>query len=39
MFAVYASRKFFPPKVRSFIDFLAERFGPASYWDFGVKRK
>ena len=39
VFAVYANRKFLPPKVRSFIDFLAERFGDRSYWDFGVKRK
>jgi DNA-binding transcriptional LysR family regulator len=29
MFAVYPSRKFLPPKVRSFVDFLAERFSPA----------
>jgi DNA-binding transcriptional LysR family regulator len=34
VFAVYPHRKFLPPKVRSFIDFLAERFGPEPYWDF-----
>jgi len=39
VFAVYPHRKFLPPKVRSFIDFLAERFGPEPYWDFDSKRK
>ncbi len=39
IFAVYPNRKFLPPKVRSFIDFLAERFGPEPYWDFDIKRK
>ena len=34
VFAVYPNRKFLPPKVRSFIDFLAERFGSEPYWDF-----
>ncbi|MBI2319285.1 MAG: LysR family transcriptional regulator [Betaproteobacteria bacterium] len=33
VFAVYPNRKFLPPKVRSFIDFLADRFGPEPYWD------
>ncbi len=32
IFAVYPNRKFLPPKVRSFIDFLVERFGPQPYW-------
>ena len=32
VFAVYPNRKFLPPKVRSFIDFLVERFGPEPYW-------
>jgi DNA-binding transcriptional LysR family regulator len=36
LFAVYPHRKYLPPKVRSFIDFLAERFGPEPYWDFDV---
>jgi DNA-binding transcriptional LysR family regulator len=38
VFAVYPNRKFLPPKVRSFIDFLAERFGPEPYWDFDRKQ-
>lgn len=38
VFAVYPHRKFLPPKVRSFIDFLAERFGPEPYWDAVGKR-
>lgn len=36
VFAVYPHRKFLPPKVRSFIDFLAERFAPEPYWDAGI---
>jgi DNA-binding transcriptional LysR family regulator len=39
VFAVYPHRKFLPPKVRSFIDFLAERFGPEPYWDLHSKQK
>ena len=39
VFAVYPHRKFLPPKVRSFIDFLAERFGPEPYWDFDSRKK
>lgn len=39
VFAVYPHRKFLPPKVRSFIDFLAERFGPEPYWDSHLKQK
>ena len=35
VYAVYPHRKFLPPKVRSFVDFLAERFGPEPYWDGG----
>ena len=38
VFAVYPNRKFLPPKVRSFIDFLAARFGPEPYWDFDGKQ-
>jgi DNA-binding transcriptional LysR family regulator len=30
--AVYPNRQFLPPKVRTFIDFLAERFGRESHW-------
>jgi len=36
VFAVYPNRKFLAPKVRSFIDFLVERFGPEPYWDSGA---
>jgi DNA-binding transcriptional LysR family regulator len=32
VFAVYPNRKFLPPKVRNFIDFLVERFAPEPYW-------
>ena len=39
LFAVYPSRKFLPPKVRSFVDFLAERFGPEPYWDLDDNRR
>ena len=39
MFAVYPSRKFLSPKVRSFVDFLVERFGPEPYWDLDVEQK
>ena len=39
LFAVYLNRKFLPPKVRSFIDFLVERFGPEPYWDSDISRK
>jgi len=37
VFAVYPNRKFLAPKVRSFVDFLIERFGPEPYWDAGAK--
>lgn len=37
LFAVYPNRKHLPPKVRSFIDFLVERFGPDPYWDLNLK--
>lgn len=33
VYAVYPNRQFLPGKVRSFIDFLLERFGPEPYWD------
>lgn len=33
LYAVYLSRRFLSAKVRTFIDFLAERFGPMPYWD------
>ncbi|QRM54444.1 LysR family transcriptional regulator [Sinorhizobium sp. BG8] len=31
--AVYPSRQFLPAKVRMFIDYLADLYGPAPYWD------
>lgn len=36
LFAVYPSRRFLPAKVRVFIDYLAELYGPAPYWDEGL---
>lgn len=30
--AVYPNRQYLPPKVRTFVDFLAERFGRESDW-------
>jgi DNA-binding transcriptional LysR family regulator len=33
IFAVYPAGRRAPPKIRAFIDFLAERFGPAPKWD------
>lgn len=34
--AVYPSRQFLPAKVRIFIDYLAQIYGPAPYWDEGL---
>lgn len=31
--AIYASRQYLPPKIRSFIDFLLEIYGDGPYWD------
>ena len=31
--AVYPTARLLSPKVRAFVDFLAERFGPRPYWD------
>lgn len=33
--AVYPSRRFLPAKVRLFIDYLAELYGPVPYWENG----
>ena len=33
IYAVYPSRQFLTPKVRTFIDFLIDRFGDNPYWD------
>ncbi len=34
--AIYPSRRFLPVKVRAFIDFLADLYGPQPYWDDGL---
>ena len=34
--AVYPAVRNLSPKVRAFVDFLAERFGPEPYWDRAV---
>jgi DNA-binding transcriptional LysR family regulator len=31
--ALYPHARHLSPKVRAFVDFLAERFGPRPYWD------
>jgi DNA-binding transcriptional LysR family regulator len=31
--AVYPHSRHLSPKVRAFVDFLADRFGPRPYWD------
>lgn len=36
IFAVYPSRQYLTPKVRTFIDFLVERFGDNPYWDQAI---
>ena len=33
LYAVYAHQRHLPPKVRAFVDFLVERFGPGARWD------
>lgn len=38
IYAVYPSRNFLPAKVRHFIDFLAELFGPSPYWETGLDK-
>jgi DNA-binding transcriptional LysR family regulator len=37
IYAIYSSRQFLPPKIRLFIDFLANLYGPAPYWENGEK--
>ncbi|MGO1118794.1 LysR family transcriptional regulator [Rhodovibrionaceae bacterium A322] len=36
MYAVYPARRNLPPKVRVFVDFLINHFGPNPYWDEGI---
>ncbi len=33
VWAVYPASRFLPQRVRTLVDFLAERFGDAPYWD------
>ena len=33
IFAVFPQNRLLPPKVRTFVDFLLNRFGPEPYWD------
>jgi DNA-binding transcriptional LysR family regulator len=37
VFAVYPANRHPPAKVRAFVDFLAQRFGPNPPWDRGLK--
>lgn len=37
--AVYPHARHLSPKVRVFVDFLAERFGPEPYWDAPLSRR
>lgn len=37
IYAVYPHRRHLPAKVRTFIDFLVESFGPEPYWDADAK--
>lgn len=39
VYAVYPSRRHIAPKLRAFVDFLGERFGPEPYWDQGLFRR
>ena len=39
IYAVYPSRSFLPAKVRLFIDYFAELFGPTPYWDRDLELK
>lgn len=39
IYAVYPSRNYLPAKVRLFVDYLAELFGPIPYWETGLKLK
>lgn len=36
LYAVYPCRQHIPAKLRVFVDFLADRFGPEPYWDKGL---
>jgi DNA-binding transcriptional LysR family regulator len=36
IYAVYPCRQFVPAKLKLFIDYLAQQFGPTPYWDRGL---
>jgi DNA-binding transcriptional LysR family regulator len=36
VYAVYPCRQFVPAKLRVFVDFLAQLYGPEPYWDRGL---
>ncbi|WP_280950407.1 MULTISPECIES: LysR family transcriptional regulator [Rhodomicrobium] len=36
VFAVYPCRQFIPAKLKFFVDFLAQQYGPTPYWDRGL---
>ena len=36
VYAVYPCRQYVPAKLRVFVDFLSELFGPQPYWDRGL---
>ncbi len=38
-YAIFLSRKFLSAKVRTFVDFLAEKFGPEPYWDAWLRAR
>ncbi len=38
VYAVYPQNRHLSPKVRAFVDFLADRFGPRPYWDCALLR-
>lgn len=38
-YAVFLSRKYLSAKVRTFVDFLAEKFGPEPYWDAWARKQ
>lgn len=37
IYAVYPCRQYVPPKLKLFVDFLAQQYGPTPYWDRGLK--
>ncbi len=37
IYAVYPHNRHLAPKVRAFVDFLAQRFGPGPYWEMPVE--